>query len=157
MPLLLAGLTLMAGTGCHADDRLASAVPTGPEAAAYGQMYAAIVAPIEPAMERFRSESGVLATGASVDDFVATTRPLADAIANADMALRQVQWPATALRHIKAELAADQLFRLDLLGTLDDTLLVATWRNQIISSGKKVSDIRRMVRIDLGLLSPSGN
>jgi hypothetical protein len=150
--LLVAGLTILACTANNSE--VLSFAPTGPEAIAlapYAQRYAVTVAPVEAAIDTFRSESGALPTDASVDDFVLIARPLADAIAKVDMQLRQVTWPANPLRHIKAELAADKALRLDLLGTLDVTLMVASWRNQIISAADKVSGTIRLVNTDLGL------
>jgi hypothetical protein len=132
--------------------------PSGPEAIAllpYAQQFAAIIAPLDVARHAFESGSGALPTGASVGDFELVARPLADAVATADAEIRQVAWPALARRDIKSELAADKSLTAELLGTLDDTLVVSVWRRQIISAANRASRAGRLVGRDLGLPSPS--
>ncbi len=99
----------------------------------YAQRLAALVAPLEVARDAFESASAALPTGATVGDFERIARPFADAVAKADVELRQVTWPEVALDDIKAELTADKLLEAELVGTLDDTLVVSVWRHQIIS------------------------
>jgi hypothetical protein len=155
IPLVIAALTLVACTGGGADRQSAptesAAIALMPDA----QHYSAIVAPIDPAVDSFATESGALPVGASVDDFVVIARPFANTVADVDSKLRQVKWPAVALHDIKAELTADQSLRTDLIGTADVTLILPLWRHQVISAAKRATDAKRTVSIDLGLVAPS--
>lgn len=131
-----------------------SVPPTGLDAIAmvpYARRYAAIVAPVDAATDTFASASRSLATGASVDDFILTVRPLALAVDDVDNKVRQVAWPPAAVRDINAQLDADKSLKTDLVGTLDVTLILSLWRDQILGAARQASRARQKVRIDLGL------
>jgi len=156
--LLLVGLTLTACTSSGTENRADPAGPSGQDAIAlapYAQRFAEIVAPLAVARGAFESASGALATGASVGDFELIARPFAEAVAKADVELRQVTWPAVVLHDIRAELAADKSLRAELVGTLDVTLIASVWRHQIVSAANRASHTQRIVSIDLGLRPPS--
>ncbi len=159
VPLLVAGLTLIACSRGSTENHGDPAGPSGPEAIAlvpYAQRLAALVAPLEVARDAFESASAALPTGATVGDFERIARPFAEAVAKADVELRQVTWPEVALDDIRAELAADKSLEAELVGTLDDTLVVSVWRHQIIAAANRARHAEQTVSIDLGLRSQSG-
>ncbi len=159
MPGLVACLALVA---CSHPSAVTRPGPAGlPQADAvalvpYAQRFEPIGARLAVVGDAFVSGSGTLRTGATVNDFLLVAAPFADAVATADVELRQVTWPAGVRRDIKAELATDSSLRAELLGTLDDTLLIPVWRRQVIAAATRATIARRHVAIDLGLLPPSG-
>jgi hypothetical protein len=155
IPIFVASLTLVACTGNNTSRGSAPTEAAAIALAPFAQQYAAIVAPIDPAIDRFGSSVGVLKPSASVDEFVAIARPFAHTLADVDNRLRGVKWPPGAAHDIRAELSADQSLRADLTGTSDVTLIVSLWRQQVTSAAGKARDAKRAVSIDLGLIGPA--
>lgn len=111
--------------------------------------YAAIVAPLDPAVNAFEAKSAALARNASVDDFVAIASPLAETVAAVDRQLRASEWPPSSRADVRSELAADRALTAYLRGTLDVTLILSVWRHQIVGAAARAQAAERRVTVEL--------